>query len=400
MYDTVIVGGGLAGLTVARELAKHESVCLLERYKAWGGRAATYRDDTGLQYEIGAGRIYKHHTRVNELVKRYKLHTFPITTDSHYEGVPNTFLDLIQPFLRVIESLSAADLSRHTLGELLPKEMSPILTMYPYMAEIHILRADQALKAFRKEMGASGVSEYYGISEGIDTLATRLATDARKRGADLKNRHRVADIKRIYDTLFEITGTHGKLADSKPFNMRAKRIVIATCRCSLTNFSILAHAPLLKQIATSPLIRIYAVYPKNDDGTVWFAGLPKTVTSGKLRYIIPINEKQGLIMISYTDGQDTEYWRALDDAALETELAKEVAQEFPDRIIPKPTYVKKHDWKSGCSYWLPGNYDVMDASIEAHNPYKNVYVCGESISLNQAWIEGALESAETLLTLL
>jgi hypothetical protein len=40
--------------------------------------------------------------------------------------------------------------------------------------------------------------------------------------------------------------------------MTAYRVVIATCRCSLSDFSVLRAQPLLSQLATSPLIRIYA----------------------------------------------------------------------------------------------------------------------------------------------
>jgi monoamine oxidase len=57
----------------------------------------------------------------------------------------------------------------------------------------------------------------------------------------------------------------------------------------------------------------------------------------------------------------------------------------------------KHDWPSGCTYWLPGDYDVKQASKAALNPAPNLYIAGESISLNQTWMEGALESAEILL---
>jgi hypothetical protein len=47
---------------------------------------------------------------------------------------------------------------------------------------------------------------------------------------------------------------------------------------------------------------------------------------------------------------------------------------------------------------LPGKYDIETASKEAMNPSKDLFVVGESISLQQAWIEGALESAENLLS--
>ncbi len=172
------------------------------------------------------------------------------------------------------------------------------------------MRADAALASFAPDdpMGAHKAHKdaaFFGVAEGLDTLTSRIADDAKRVGAILKPRHRVSDIRRLDDELFEITGDHGKKAEEKPFTYHAKQVIIATCRCNLSKFSVLLGAPLLKQLATSPLLRIYAKYPPNKDGVVWFDGVPKTVTAGKLRYVIPINSKSGLIMISYTDGDDT-----------------------------------------------------------------------------------------------
>ena len=406
MYHTVIVGGGLAGLQVAEVLAKKGTqVLLLEKYPAFGGRAATYRDD-GLQYEIGAGRIFHAHKRIAALVKRFGLHTYPITTESNYEHTPNPFNALFEPIRALLETQDSKILATHTIRELVPRNYDPILSMYPYTSEIDLLRADIALPLFRPAatMGAAAAGTapaYYGIVEGIDRLATGLAEAAQAAGATLKNRHRVHDVKRTKDGLFEIQGDYGKKAEAKPFLFKASRIIIATCRCSLGDFSVLKGAPLLKQLATGALLRIYAVFPPDPKTSkVWFDGLPKTVTSGPLRYVIPIDPKKGLIMISYTDGADTDLWRSLEDAALEKRILEEARALFPDKTIPKPTYLKKHDWPSGCTYWLPGDYDVNAASIAAHNPAPGVYVVGESISTEQTWMEGALQSAETLLTLL
>ena len=400
--DIVIVGGGIAGLTVAAELARRgRSILLLEYYPNFGGRIATFRDPEVGQYEIGAGRIFHTHKRVHALIKKYKLHTFPIGTDSNFErAAKNDFLELFTPLRRVLETLDPCVLAKHTIKECLPAAYHPILERFPYRAEVELMRADLALDSFKPAdpMGADADDAYVGIVEGIDSLTTHIAKEAERAGATLKSRYRVDDIQRIDDELFEITGMHGKKADEKPFTIRAKHVIVATCRCSLGKFSVLRDTPLLKQLATSPLLRIYAKYPPNKSGKIWFEDVPKTVTSNPLRYIIPINPKSGLIMISYTDGDDTSYWKSKEDNDLESAIQKHVHELFPDKTIPKPTYLQKHYWGGGCTYWLPGSYDVHKASKEAMHPSKNLYVVGESISMQQAWIEGALESAEAFLS--
>ena len=431
IYDYIIVGGGVAGLTVAKGLAERkQTVLCLEYWPTWGGRVVTERARVGghrIQYEIGAGRIFHAHERVNALVKRFGLHTYPITTESDYEGRPNTFLELFSPIKKALETLPASVLATHTVKDLLPSSLHHVLSMFPYTSEFDLMRADVALPLFdtRKPMGTrleegrgtrlggtrleegrgtrfGGTAEYYGIVEGLDALATGLHAEAVAAGAICKARYRVDDAKKGTDGLFDVVGKHGKQAEETPFHFRGTNVIIATCRCSLSGFSVLKGAPLLKQVQTGALMRIYAVYPPTKDGSVWFAGLKKQVTAGPLRHVIPINEASGLIMISYTDGDDTKFWRAKEGAALEAAIQREAKALFPDRMIPPPVYLKKHDWKQGCSYWVPTGvpYDVKAASKAAHNPSPRVYVVGESVSTQQTWIEGALESAETLLGML
>ena len=62
-------------------------------------------------------------------------------------------------------------------------------------------------------------------------------------------------------------------------------------------------------ITPIPLIRIYAKYPKDKSGKVWFHGLKRTITDNYIRHIIPIDYEKGLIMISYTDGKYADMWK-------------------------------------------------------------------------------------------
>jgi len=397
MYDIIIVGGGLAGLSAAIRLAKTNKVLVLEKYSVLGGRATTYNKD-GIQYEIGAGRVWHRHERVNALVKRYGLHTYPIGATSYFDTEPNSFTTLMYPIVKVLETLPQKQLGNHTIQQLVPDTFAPILEMYPYRAEMDMLRADLALPLFKPQgmMGTQSASDYYGVAEGISAIVEGLEKDARNAGAELHTHHRVEDIKRIRTDLFEVTGEN----KTRPFTFQAKKVIIATCRCSLSGFSVLKGLPLLEQLQTSALCRIYAVFPPSKDRAVWFHDVPKTVTTKPLRYIIPINAEKGLIMISYTDGKDTERWKSLEDDALEAAIVDATRQQFPHKDIPKPTYLKKHLWPSGCTYWVPGDYDVYEAQAAAMNPSPNLYVVGESVAIHQEWMESALETVDRLVTII
>jgi hypothetical protein len=101
---------------------------------------------------------------------------------------------------------------------------------------------------------------YVGIQEGIDTLTSHLLASGKEKRADVRVRHRVEDIRQHGDG-FVITGDFGKKVETIPFCIHADQVVIATCRFSLGNFSVLKGLPLLKQLQTSALTRIYAQYP-------------------------------------------------------------------------------------------------------------------------------------------
>lgn len=397
--NTLIIGGGIAGLYLAEKLAKRSSssgqVLLLEKNNYLGGRVYTFRDKArGLQYEAGAGRIHRDHTRINALVRRFGLKTYPIDGSSEYAPVFGALHS-------ILTRLPSDALHRHTIAELLPPQHRGLLSLFPYWAETHLARADNALGVFRTDRKARGVmadtaaDAFYGIAGGIDTLTAGLATAARTAGAELRTDHEVLDVMRLPSGHFQATV---KTDTGRRITVHAERVVFATCRCTLGTFRILRDESFIRHLGTSPLLRIYAVYPPNAaTGRVWFAGDSKTVVAGPLRFVIPINATKGLIMISYTDGADTEHWRTLEGPALQREIQRHVRAQWPDREIPEPTYLRKHYWGGGCTYWLPGDYDVEAEAAHALNPQPGVYVCGESISAHhQAWIEGALETAETL----
>jgi monoamine oxidase len=410
---TIVIGAGLAGLSVAEALAsKGDKVFLLEKYGALGGRVATmHRKAEGkvpaLQYEIGAGRVFWNHKRVLKLIREMGLHTYAMSMggttwrgrSTGYTSEPNSFSEVFSPLAERLLCLPRSTLATTTIEDLLkkvaPPELQRSLTIkYPYWSEIKVMRADLALESFVKDatMAVTDDVSFLGVTEGLDSITDGLAERAKKAGVTILTHHTVSDVKG-----YTVIGTKGKKGEELPFSMTADRVVIATCRCTAGSFPSLKSLPLFQHLDTEALIRIYAVYPKVD-GKVWFSGMGKVVTDSPLRYVIPINEEKGLIMISYTDGEDCEEWRGMTEKQLERKIAKEVHAVFGK--VPAPIYLKAHDWGKGCTYWKPGTYDPVkmgELALQPFSKYPHLHLCGESYSMQQTWMEGALESAEALL---
>ena len=156
---------------------------------------------------------------------------------------------------------------------------------------------------------------------------------------------------------------------------------------------------LIDSVNPYPLLRIYAKYPSKD---VWFKKIKRTITNNYIRHIIPIDYDNGLIMISYTDGKYAEMWNQYTIASIDNEilieaLHKEIKELF-NITPPQPEFVSTHFWNDGLHLWKTG-YDLNEVSKKILKPYndKNIYICNDSYSKKQGWIEGCLSMCYELL---
>lgn len=421
-YDCIIVGAGISGLYSARELAKSHPtwrIAIAERYKGLGGRTYSYSppEVKGVQWEMGAGRVRDDHVLVLDLLKEYGLTWVPISDAITFKrsGVAaleaNIFESVFVPTMfQPLAWLNPATLATHTIEELLMKiygkeRTDEALSEFPYRAEVNTLRADLALHAFLG--GEMSSHRGYGVvKEGFSELVKRMREDVEARGVIVLNRHRLVGLEsqgEATDLTFEF-GYEGEGKAHGKITLRAEKcVVLALHRDAIAELAEFDGWPVLNMLKTQPLLRTYAVFPTK--GGAWFADLPRVVTPERPRYILPMDASCGTIMISYTDGDDTtEYMniqRKGGDKALEKVILKDVRALFPDRKIPDPIVFKSHGWETGCTYWLPGLYNPESVARKALHPlpqFPRVWLCGESWSLKQAWVEGALECAEEMLS--
>jgi hypothetical protein len=433
-YDYLIVGAGLAGLHSALRLARmypKARIAIAEAYNYTGGRVVSYHSKQhNVHVENGAGRIHSSHHMTLGYVDKYNLKTIPISPEQDWLDKENESKKNIWPTLSfmlhsLLTSLRPAELASHTVYELLHKIVGEpaamrILNRFPYRAEMFVMRADIALESIANEMGS--LEDFFVVKEGLSAMIQGMVSELESMDVEFFYNHRcfkVEDRKAWF------------VIDSKPkqTSISAKKIILALHNSAMKKISPFAHMPLLKKVIMCPLFRIYAKFPVKD-GTSWFSPLHHIVTDSPLRYIIPINPMEGVIMISYTDAQDTQVWSKIlhekGEVALKNAIMKEVRRLFPEKRIPEPTFFqgsqerdsaigrpnvkgripdptffKPFLWDVGCSYWAPGMYDPKELSRKAHHPLPellpNVYLCGESYSMKQCWMEGALEHADQLI---
>mgnify|MGYP000513028409 CR=1 FL=1 len=323
---------------------------------------------------------------------------------------------------------------------------------FTYWSELAVMNAYDALYIFTKEFNSS--VQYYILKNGYYSIIDKLIDKCNTLGHfDTKCKSIVTLVSHSMDNnLFNISiGKYNTHKNEKIYT--SKHIIFAIpvnklkdiklqCNDKLKN-TILQHkhSRLKKLISThlseQPLYRIYARYPNwhyklknkkdcdcNDNtkikekvNTVWFQDIGKLAIPSGIKYIIPVDTKSGIIMISYTDGK---YAKSMinnlsRDKNYLTNMLNKAIGNF-NIEIPKAHWVKHYYWSDGASYWKPSTEDKSSMGISAsiyskyigneiatiYNnvfPENKIYCLGENISTHQVWLEGCLQSVDDYLSL-
>ena len=100
----------------------------------------------------------------------------------------------------------------------------------------------------------------------------------------------------------------------------------------------------------------------------------------------------GLFQISYSDWYFADYWGNLKNDQAKKVLKKLLSETFQYEKIDDPKKFIRYYWKNACHFWKPNNNEkVLYKKIQ--HLRKNVFIVGESFSLNQGWAEGAVQTS-------
>jgi len=400
--DYTIVGCGISGLNIGIKLLEKyptKNVTIYEKSSYIGGRIYTNKPNINaksINYEAGAARFNKNHVNVISLLKKYNLDTkvieIPTKTKVLFtKKITSSYVDNVDELL---EKLFKHKFTKHYLQskvlydvvlDIYDKQTANFLKhSYPYYSEICIANAYDALRLLKEDL--NNKQKFYILNGGLSQLIQKMKQDFVHHGGKIKLNHMLSNLELI----------------NKSFKCNFKRlehtittssdnVILACDGLNIQKMRFLKHFKidsLTQSVKVEPLLRIYAVYNK-----AWFKDLPKIVTNEKIKYIIPINEKTGLIMISYTDGKNARYWNKMTEKEQKQELTNQLNKIFPDKKISQPKHIFNHYWETGASYWKP-NYNSDKLKIKMLKPTNhNLFICGDSFSSRQAWIEGALESS-------
>lgn len=361
----VIVGAGLAGLHCADLLEKkgfHPIV--LEARPVVGGRVRSARDDRGrVIYEQGPWRIPEQHKRVLRLCERLGIHLVPLRTPTvKPPQEPGSVPGLSIWDVHAASSASVASADQHDLATGYADQTRAASGSSPYTA--------------------TGSSAFFVAPEGFDQTAEALA-----RTVDLRPNVRVHDLVRE-DGAYTVQTVRRR--GERFFHEALRADVVFVCvppsQCASWT-AMRTHArPVLDAVEPGCLNHIYA------RGAV--GSVHRRSPSGLLQQTIGDQYGKGWFQASYSAGRVAEFWFRL------FLVGRETASDLLSRLLGfRISTPRVHFWAEAYHHWRPAPaFDLRKAVAKAVQPHPfrlpNLYLCGEAFSSHQAWMEGALETAE------
>lgn len=389
-----IIGGGIAGLYSAfklyKKFDKNINITIFERSNILGGRVHTiYRDD--ISYDAGAGRFNKNHKLLFKLIKELKLQDKIILLPNDKIFIKdNKIINFnIEKFINKIfdeeKKTTIKDLKSKTLLMFLheifiPSEIDDFIYAYGYNSEFEIENAYDSIQNLKN------IGDYFIIRGGLSCIIKELTNVLIKKGLIIKLDNDVIDIDIKMNTL-------SSMYHQQKLDYHFDKLIFCITKNDLLNIPELINNDYklnntLNTVIARPLYRIYAKFPKEKNGKVWFYNMSRICTNNILRSIIPINKDYGLIMISYTDGMWADMWNYYKKNDLKNAIMKQLRILFPNLIISDLEWIDNFYWPYAVHYPIPYYQKYQ-------NNNENYFICGEVMTDRcNGWIEGALISVE------
>ena len=382
-YDIIIIGCGISALFYLYRLQKMNSnskIAILEKGSTYGGRihSVKVKDDI---IDIAALRFNKNHTQLIKLLDEFGIKNYTKLTSTKSVVLSKQLKKKWHSFLRKTSHKKYADYPFSSVAKLFftKEEYTNLKIWYGYDQDWD----NSQCYHFSKNMLTNyDANEYYYFTEGYSIISD-IVYDAVKEN---KNYHfyfekqvsKISDFNNIYT----FDNSHFT-ADHIIFACPLHYILKIQGTQELT--------PFTGYIGFQVLNRIFAKIPNH--------GFPKKAihSNNPICQIVPINDN--IVMISYSTGEDAKFW-------VEQEINGTLWKTLRECLKPYfPNGVKKPEWIQQ-NYWNPATHYFKSSCIPSEVQHKSFqpiynkkwYIIGEAFSMNQAWVNGALDNATTFLS--
>ncbi len=433
-----VLGAGLAGLAAAHELKRQgHRVVVLEAQNRIGGRVHTLRSFApGLYAEAGAMRIPRSHDLTLAYCEAFGLSMRPFVTGNprglvHVGGQRYSMDEVTREPARLPFALDVHEHGRtaDALWEACVHDLREQVATHGSVAWDEIVaRFDHlSLYDFLRERGwSAGAIEYYAVMNFVEADLHNACVEVLRE-----------DFNRCYEDMLEIEGGMDRLPQafyarvedevhlgaevyalaqdpdgvSVHFRTQAGRATVRAdfviCTLPFPVLRTIEVAPAfspgkqraIRQLnyhaSTKILFQVRERIWEHDDGIAGGASVTDLPVR-RLNYPTPDpSTSRGILLASYTWGQDALQWGAMDEETRIEEALDDVARIHPrirDVFEVGASYAWYGDrWARGAfALFQPGQQSSLYADIL--KPEGRVLFAGEHCSLHHAWIQGALES--------
>jgi cytochrome b involved in lipid metabolism len=422
LYEYIICGAGIAGLYSALNLIEKNNInpkkiLIIEKSYRVGGLIQTNKnDELNIKYENGAGRITENDELLKSLIARFGLQDKIIKLNKNKEyrkvfnkdTIINIDIDrfdkllhkiLYKNYKAIYDDSILINKSFKTLceEEIGVEKTNLLIESFGYIDEFEKINAKNGIEMFKKSFNPK--LSYFTLKDGLEQIVILLENELKKLGIQIILSEKIINIEKNNSQIKVLTENFDNIAN----NYLTQNLILAIPHNSLLQIPFLNNIfNLLDSVENSSLFRIYAVFPKDKNNQVWFHDIPKTSTNLNIQQFIPINIESGLTMISYSDTKYAKEWQNYKiNNLLEKEIMKNIRLLFSEKEIPDPIFLKStfiyeatHLWKVNC------DGDILQERIIKPYTDMNLFICGESYSNNQGWIEGALQTSNKVVNML
>ena len=382
IYDYIIIGGGISGLYNAYLLNKNYNVLVLEKNDYIGGRIKEVKFHNTI-IKLGAGVSQGKNINVLNLLKQLKV---PYTMGSGIKSIiskDNNFdiNNAIKLIKAKYKEVNNNDIITLTFGQFLEKYFGKKFksNYIKYSGYTDYINGDITYHI-----------KYYPIEDHL----TKRIDMVYLQWTDLINKLKQNLTIKLNTDVTNVYKDNNYCVCTKDTIYYSKKIIFALTINPLNHLIKKLNTGInyKKYIGVVKYMRIYTFHKnghnfKNDK----ISGYNILVDKNPLQKVIVISDK--ILMAVYCDGKNALYWNKMNVVELKKKLLFwlrkiEVNTTEVDDVLCK-------FWDEAVHYYKP-NKDIKALVKKLQNPSKNVYVIGEVVSLRHGWVEGSINSVNSI----